>query len=129
VDSGVIPGTKVSARFDPLLVKIIVHGRDRADAIVRARCALAEMQISGVNTNAPLLMAILSDPAFVRGQIDTQYLDRFLADAPLSTVDAQRSRDLAGIMAALAARGLLPRPQAARAPRRSTRSHHAPVIL
>ncbi len=57
VDSGVEAGSVVSGQFDSLLAKVIVTGRDRAQAIERARRALAEFDIGGVRTTLPLLRA------------------------------------------------------------------------
>ena len=64
VDSGVEAGSVVSSQFDSLLAKVIVTGRDRAQAIDRARRALAEFDIGGVRTTLPLLRAVLTEPAF-----------------------------------------------------------------
>jgi acetyl-CoA/propionyl-CoA carboxylase biotin carboxyl carrier protein len=64
VDSGVEAGSVVSGQFDSLLAKVIVTGRDRAQAIDRARRALAEFDIAGVRTTLPLLRAVLTEPAF-----------------------------------------------------------------
>ena len=129
VDSGIAPKTKVGARFDPLLAKIIVHGNTRAEAIQRAKNALSELQICGVATNASLLMAILEDQAFVRNAIDTQFLDRFLADAPLRKSGQAEEKDLAIILAALAHKGVLPRPATAMAPRRTRNATSLPMLM
>ena len=64
VDSGVEAGSVVTGQFDSLLAKVIVTGRDRAQAIDRARRALAEFDIGGVRTTLPLLRAVLTEPAF-----------------------------------------------------------------
>ena len=65
VDAGVSPGGVVDARFDSLLAKLIVTGRDRDEAIRRARRALGELEIEGVPTLASLHRAILEEPDFV----------------------------------------------------------------
>ena len=53
--------------YDSLLAKIIVHGRDRAEAIARMRGALAETVVEGVKTTIPFHLRVLADPAFVEG--------------------------------------------------------------
>jgi acetyl/propionyl-CoA carboxylase alpha subunit len=129
VDAGIAPKTKVGARFDPLLAKIIVHGATREQAITRAKNALGELQVCGVATNAALLMAILEDQRFVRNNIDTQFLDLFLADAPLRKSGQSQEKDLAIVLAALAHKGLLPRPATATAPRKTRGASSLPMLM
>ena len=76
VDAGVAEGSVVGVEFDPLLAKLIVWGPDRAAAIGRARRALAEWVVLGVETNMPLLAAVLDSPEFVSGKYDTGLVGR-----------------------------------------------------
>jgi acetyl-CoA/propionyl-CoA/long-chain acyl-CoA carboxylase, biotin carboxylase, biotin carboxyl carrier protein len=64
VDAGVEDGSVVGGQFDSLLAKVIVTGRDRPQAIERARRALREFDIAGVRTTVPFLRAVLAEPAF-----------------------------------------------------------------
>jgi len=64
VDSGVEDGSVIGGQFDSLLAKLIVTGRDRPQAIERARRALREFDIAGVRTTLPFLRAVLAEPAF-----------------------------------------------------------------
>jgi acetyl-CoA/propionyl-CoA carboxylase biotin carboxyl carrier protein len=64
LDSGVEAGDAVQGQFDSLLAKLIVTGRDRGQAIERARRALAEFDIAGVRTTLPFLRTVLTEPAF-----------------------------------------------------------------
>ena len=64
LDSGVAAGTEVGGQFDSLLAKLIVTGRDRPQAIERARRALAEFEIAGVQTTLPFFRDVLAEPAF-----------------------------------------------------------------
>lgn len=64
IDTGVVEGDMVDGRFDSMFAKLIVTGRDRAQALGRARRALAETQIEGVPTPVPLYRQILDHPAF-----------------------------------------------------------------
>src|SRR5437773_6593315 len=68
VDSHLMAPYAVPPFSDSLLGKIIVHGRDRAEAIERMRRALRETVIEGVKTTIPFHFKILSDPAFVDGR-------------------------------------------------------------
>ncbi|WP_375399753.1 acetyl/propionyl/methylcrotonyl-CoA carboxylase subunit alpha [uncultured Amnibacterium sp.] len=64
LDSGVTTGDVVSGAFDSLLAKLIVSGADRADALARARRALAEFEVTGLPTVLPFHRAVVNDPAF-----------------------------------------------------------------
>jgi acetyl-CoA carboxylase biotin carboxylase subunit len=74
-DDGVSEGFTVSTEYDPMLGKLIAWGQDRAEAIARLERALEEHEISGIKTNAGLLLSILRDPQFQRGEIFTRWLD------------------------------------------------------
>jgi len=79
VDTHVQAGSAVPPGYDSLLAKLIVTGRDRAQALARLRTALARCEIDGVATTAPLHAELAADPEFARGGLDTGYLTRFLA--------------------------------------------------
>ena len=64
LDSGVTAGDTVSGAFDSLLAKIIVTGRDRAEALSRARRALDEFEVAGLPTVLPFHRKVVRDPAF-----------------------------------------------------------------
>ena len=64
LDSGVEAGRVIGGEFDSLLAKLVVTGRDRLQAIERARRALAEFDVAGVRTTLPFLRAVLTEPAF-----------------------------------------------------------------
>ncbi|BBX97606.1 pyruvate carboxylase [Mycobacterium lacus] len=68
-------GAEVSAHFDSMLVKLTCRGRDFSTAVARARRAIAEFRIRGVSTNIPFLQAVLDDPDFRAGRVDTSFID------------------------------------------------------
>ncbi|MGQ0700254.1 MAG: acetyl-CoA carboxylase biotin carboxylase subunit [Panacagrimonas sp.] len=76
VDSGVHEGQTVGTDFDPLLSKLIVHGRDRTEAIARARQALRDTVLLGFTTNIAYLDRILAHPRFASGDYSTAFLDQ-----------------------------------------------------
>ena len=88
VDTHVQAGSAVPPGYDSLLAKLIVTGRDRAQALARLRTALARCEIDGVATTAPLHAELAADPEFARGGMDTGYLTRFLARRAGATVRA-----------------------------------------
>jgi len=78
VDSHAGAGYRVPPYYDSMIAKLIVHGRDRADALDRMRLALAEMRVGGIATNLPLHRQILDEPGFVAGGFDIHHLERWL---------------------------------------------------
>ena len=75
-DGGYEVGDDVTLYYDSLLGKLIAWGSDRAEALTRLRRALDEFVIVGVPTSVPFHRRLLSDPEFVRGEIDTQFAER-----------------------------------------------------
>ena len=76
LDGGSHLGAEISAHFDSMLVKLTCRGRDFSAAIARARRALAEFRIRGVSTNIPFLMAVVNDPDFRAGRVNTSFIDQ-----------------------------------------------------
>ncbi len=76
VDTGVRQGDTVTPFYDPMIAKVIVHDRDRASAMRRMAVLMGETEVVGVATNAALLKALCSHPAFVGGEIDTGFIER-----------------------------------------------------
>jgi acetyl-CoA carboxylase biotin carboxylase subunit len=65
--------------YDSMFAKIIVHGRDRHEAIARMRRTLEMTVIEGIKTSIPMHLRILSDPDFIAGKLSTSFMERFLA--------------------------------------------------
>jgi acetyl-CoA carboxylase biotin carboxylase subunit len=81
VDTHMQAGAAVPPYYDSLLAKVIAHGAGRGDAIRALRAALDMCAIDGVATNLDLHRALLADPEFAAGGVDTGYLARWLARA------------------------------------------------
>jgi len=75
LDGNTYLGAEVSAHFDSLLVKLTCSGRSFAEAVGRARRALAEFRVRGVATNIPFLQGVVEDPDFLAGNITTSFID------------------------------------------------------
>src|SRR5262249_1256207 len=71
VDAGVEEGSSIGVDYDPLLAKLVVVAPDRSAAVARARRALEDWIVLGVETNAPLLEAVLASAEFVSGNYAT----------------------------------------------------------
>jgi acetyl-CoA carboxylase biotin carboxylase subunit len=80
VDTFVHAECTVPPYYDSLIAKIIVHGRDRQEAIARMRRTLEMTVIEGVRNTIPLHLRILSDPDFVAGRLSTAFMERFLTE-------------------------------------------------
>ena len=77
LDTAAYQGYFVPPHYDSLIAKLIVWGRDRAEAISRGRRALDFFVIEGVKTSIPLHRRILDDPDFVAGRLTTRFMERF----------------------------------------------------
>jgi acetyl-CoA carboxylase biotin carboxylase subunit len=69
----------ITPYYDSMIAKIIVHGRDRAEAIARMRRTLEMTVIEGIKTSIPLHLRVLNDPDFIAGRVSTSFMERFLA--------------------------------------------------
>ncbi len=76
VDTHIYQGYKISPYYDSMVAKLIVHGRDRAEAIRIMRRALDEFYVAPIKTTIPLHMQIMNDPSFVKGDISTHFLEK-----------------------------------------------------
>jgi acetyl-CoA carboxylase biotin carboxylase subunit len=70
----------VSPYYDSMIAKIIVHGRDRQEAIARMRRTLEMTVIDGIKTSIPLHLKILADKDFVAGRLSTSFMDRYIVE-------------------------------------------------
>ena len=77
IDSAAYPGCIISPYYDSMIAKIIVHARDRQEAIARMRRTLEMAVIEGVKITIPLHLRILQDPDFVAGKLSTSFMERF----------------------------------------------------
>ena len=74
VDTGVQDGGEIPMFYDSMIAKLIVHGRDRNDAIARMREALNAFVIRGISSNIPFQAALLAHPKFVAGDFNTGFI-------------------------------------------------------
>ena len=79
VDAGYVAGTTVTTHYDSLMAKLVVHGRDRDQALERARAAVAVFRVEGPKCNLPFFAELLDNPEFVSGRYDTGIVGRMRA--------------------------------------------------
>ena len=78
IESAVEQGDEVSVFYDPMIAKIVVHGRDRTDALRKMRDALIHTRLSGMATNLGFLRRVVSDADFAAADIDTGFIARHI---------------------------------------------------
>ena len=110
VDAGVRTGDRISPDYDPMIAKIIAHGPDRPTALARLSAALAQTEVVGVQTNLPLLRAILVHPGFAGEKFDTGYIARHpeLTEASGPTPDMALAAAAVTLLRARAAAAIVP---------------------
>ncbi|MDE2297661.1 MAG: ATP-grasp domain-containing protein, partial [Burkholderiales bacterium] len=74
VDTGVYEGGEIPMFYDSMICKLIVHGRDRMDAIAKMRDALDAFVIQGISSSIPFQAALLAHPKFVAGEFNTGFI-------------------------------------------------------
>ena len=79
VDSHLYSGYVVPPHYDSLVAKLLAHGATRDEAITRMSGALAEMQVEGIMTTAPLHAEAMREPGFRAGGVDIHHLEHLLA--------------------------------------------------
>ncbi|QCB45727.1 acetyl/propionyl/methylcrotonyl-CoA carboxylase subunit alpha [Hydrogenophaga sp. PAMC20947] len=80
VDTGVVDGGEIPMFYDSMIAKLIVHGKDRNDAIAKMREALNGFVIRGISSNIPFQAALLAHPKFVSGDFNTGFIAENYAD-------------------------------------------------
>ena len=79
LDSAIYAGYSIPPYYDSLIGKLIVHGRDREEAVSRMRRCLGEMVVGGIETTIPLFQELLVEPDIVAGKYDIHWLERWMA--------------------------------------------------
>jgi propionyl-CoA carboxylase alpha chain len=102
VDTGVYEGGEIPMFYDSMIAKLIVHGKDRTEAIEKMRAALNDFVIRGIHSNIPFQAALLQHPRFVSGDFTTgfiaeEYPDGFKKDS-VQPADPKRLAALAAFM-------------------------------
>jgi acetyl-CoA carboxylase biotin carboxylase subunit len=78
MDSALYDGYSIPPYYDSLIGKLIVHGRDRAEALARLERALGELIVDGIDTTVPLFTALLQEPDIQSGNYSIHWLERWL---------------------------------------------------
>ncbi|MCO5100641.1 MAG: acetyl/propionyl/methylcrotonyl-CoA carboxylase subunit alpha [Burkholderiaceae bacterium] len=103
IDSGVREGDTISAHYDPMIAKLIVHGADRETALARMARALAKFEVVGPASNVDFLSRLVANRAFAAGDLDTGLIERekdTLLPAPAKPSLRRRALAVATVLAA-----------------------------
>ncbi len=74
VDEGVFEGGEISIYYDPLICKLVTHGKTRDESVTRMKDALDSYVIRGVNHNIPFLRAVMENTRFLKGELSTKFI-------------------------------------------------------
>jgi len=98
VDDGYEEGMTIPIYYDPMIAKLVTHGKDRMDAIQKMKAAIKNYKIEGVSTTLPFGTFVFEHDAFLSGKFDTHFVKQYYT--PEKLVDKQRSNaELAAIVA------------------------------
>ncbi len=80
VDSALFSGYRVPPNYDSLIAKLIVNGKTRQECLMRLKRSLEEMVVDGIQTNIPLHLELMDNEAFINGDYDIHWLERYLSE-------------------------------------------------
>ncbi|MDF1607582.1 acetyl/propionyl/methylcrotonyl-CoA carboxylase subunit alpha [Hoeflea sp. YIM 152468] len=104
VDAGVRAGDEISPFYDPIIAKVIAHGKTRSEALSRLAGALGRTEVAGTVTNTAFLARLCRDADFAAGRLDTGLIDRNI----VSLTAGEAAPEHVTGLAALAASGMIP---------------------
>jgi propionyl-CoA carboxylase alpha chain len=77
VDDGYVEGMAIPIHYDPMIAKLVTHGKDRIEAIQKMKKAITEYKIEGLSTTLPFGIFVLEQDAFLTGQFDTHFVQKY----------------------------------------------------
>lgn len=91
VDDGFEQGMEIPIYYDPMIAKLITHGKNREEAIARMLRAIAEYDITGIQTTLQFGKFVMEHPAFVSGNFDTHFVSKYFNADSLKATDEQEA--------------------------------------
>ncbi len=92
VDDGYEEGMEVPIYYDPMIAKLITHGKDRADAIQKMKCAIKDYTIEGLQTTLPFGKFVFEHEAFLSGKFDTHFVKDHYTTEKLKALQKPNAR-------------------------------------
>ena len=97
LESGVLAGDSISIHYDPMIAKLVAYGDTRTQAIASLKAMMAKSAITGLTTNRDFLIACLSHEGFMRGEVDTGFIERNQDVLIVDHIPTERDRALASL--------------------------------
>ncbi|GHA58077.1 acetyl-CoA carboxylase biotin carboxylase subunit [Pontibacter akesuensis] len=101
VDDGFEQGMDIPIYYDPMIAKLVTFGKDRQEAIDKMLRAIAEYQITGIETTLPFGAFVLQHEAFVSGNFDTKFIERYFTPEDLAVKPNSDTEEIAAALAAM----------------------------
>jgi propionyl-CoA carboxylase alpha chain len=98
VDDGYEQGQAIPVYYDPMIAKLITHGKDRTEAIQKMKAAISDYTIEGVSTTLPFGTFVFEHEAFLSGNFDTQFVQKYYTPEKLLTKEKANAQ-LAALIA------------------------------
>jgi acetyl-CoA carboxylase, biotin carboxylase subunit len=101
-DTGIEQGNEISIYYDSMISKLISYGANRETAILKMKRALRDYKVVGVKTNINFLLSLLENDAFVKGEYNTQYVERyFLPELKEREITVDKDTETAASLASI----------------------------
>ncbi|KAG6879320.1 hypothetical protein C0992_003537 [Termitomyces sp. T32_za158] len=94
IEQGFLRGSQIGVFYDPMIAKVVVHGKDRTEALRMLRKALSEYRVVGVSTNVEFLQTLAGNPSFVNAELETGFIPKHF-DELFPTVEEPKPELLA----------------------------------
>jgi acetyl/propionyl-CoA carboxylase alpha subunit len=100
VDDGFAQGMEIPIYYDPMIAKLVTFGADRAEAIAKMIRAIDEFEVTGVENTLAFGKYVLQHPAFVSGNFDTKFIERYFTPEALNPTPDEAAEKIAAVLAA-----------------------------
>ncbi|PKV75658.1 acetyl-CoA carboxylase biotin carboxylase subunit [Pontibacter ramchanderi] len=101
VDDGFEQGMDIPIYYDPMIAKLVTFGKDREEAIEKMLRAIDEYKITGIETTLPFGKFVLQHEAFVSGNFDTKFIERYFTPSVLETELTDDAEEISAVLAAI----------------------------
>lgn len=101
VDDGFEQGMDIPIYYDPMIAKLVTFGKDRQEAIEKMQRAIDEYKITGIETTLPFGKFVLQHEAFVSGNFDTKFIERYFTPSVLEVKPTEDAEEISAVLAAM----------------------------
>ncbi|MCP2045040.1 acetyl-CoA carboxylase biotin carboxylase subunit [Pontibacter sp. HSC-36F09] len=101
VDDGFEQGMDIPIYYDPMIAKLVTFGKDRQEAIEKMLRAIDEYKITGIETTLPFGKFVLHHEAFVSGNFDTKFIERYFTPSVLEAKPTEDAEEISAVLAAM----------------------------